>query len=120
LSGDDGDEILVQAFAKLDKISFGVALGTVLGLALFGATIILVLKGGDQPVGPRLALLGQYFIGYRVTAAGSFIGLFYGFLSGFLLGFLFAVVRNTTLLLYAVGARAKQELTSLDDFLDHM
>jgi hypothetical protein len=120
LSSDDGDEILVQAFAKLDKIGFGIALGTVFGLAIFSATMILVLKGGDGPIGPTLSLLGQFYIGYTVTAAGSLIGLFYGFLTGFLLGFLFAVVRNATLLLYAVGARAKQELTSLDDFLDHM
>ena len=114
------DEILVQAFARLDKIGFGVAVGTVLGLALFSATIFLILKGGDQPIGPNLALLSHFFPGYRVTVAGAFIGLLYGFLSGFTLGFLFAALRNTIIILYAASVRAKQELTSLDDFLDHM
>jgi hypothetical protein len=86
---------------------------------MFGATLILVLKGGDH-VGHNLGLLGHYFIGYDVSAPGVFVGLFYGFLSGFMLGFLFAALRNTLIALYAAGIRARQELTSLDDFLDHM
>ncbi|MGH9959169.1 MAG: hypothetical protein ACREBC_18910, partial [Pyrinomonadaceae bacterium] len=59
----------------------------------FVATNWLVLKGGD-PVGPHLALLGQFFIGYRVTFVGSLIGFVYGFLSGFTLGYVIATLYN--------------------------
>ena len=120
MSDRDPDEVLVHAFARLDKIGLGVAVGGVSGLAVFAATMILILKGGDQPVGPTLALLGQFFLGYRVTIAGAFVGLLYGFFSGFALGYLFAALRNAFIVLYAASVRAKQELTSLDDFLDHM
>jgi hypothetical protein len=120
VNNHEPDEILVQAFAKLDKLGLGVAVGVVVGLAVFCATIILILKGGPQPVGPTLSLLGQYYMGYTVTVPGAFVGLLYGFLTGFVLGFLFAGLRNAFLTLYAASVRAKQELRSLDDFLDHM
>ena len=64
----------------------GIVTGLVLGLVVFVATIWLVIKGGPV-VGPHLALLGQYFIGYRVTLGGSFIGFAWGFVVGFALGF---------------------------------
>ena len=67
---------------KLDRVAFGLSLGTLSGLVLFLATLILVLKGGDV-VGPRLALLSYYLPGYSVSAEGSFVGLFYGFIAGF-------------------------------------
>jgi hypothetical protein len=60
----------------------GVVTGTVVGLGIFLATNWLVIKGGPV-VGPHLALLGQFFIGYSVTFAGSLIGLVYGFVLGF-------------------------------------
>jgi hypothetical protein len=72
----------------------GLAAGTILGLGIFVATNWLVLKGGAI-VGPHLALLGQFFIGYRVTFLGSLIGLGYGFVVGFLLGYAGAVIYNT-------------------------
>jgi hypothetical protein len=64
---------------------FGLTLGIVCGLALFLATNWLVIKGGE-PVGPHLALLSQYFIGYRVSFLGSFVGFLYGFALGTLTG----------------------------------
>lgn len=64
----------------------GVALGLVCGAGIFVLTLWLVLKGGDE-VGPHLALLGQYFIGYTVTWPGAFLGAVYGFLTGFTAGF---------------------------------
>ena len=63
----------------------GLALGLLLGLGLFIATNWLVIKGG-HPVGPHLELLSQYFIGYRVTFLGSFIGFAYCFALGTLGG----------------------------------
>ena len=54
------------------------ALGIMAGFSLFAATNWLVVKGSD-PVGPHRDLLSQYFFGYSVTFAGSFIGMTYGF-----------------------------------------
>ena len=71
----------------------GIAAGLVLGLGIFVATNVLVLKGGDV-VGPHLALLGQFFIGYRVTFVGSLIGLAYGAIIGYLVGYFVARVYN--------------------------
>jgi len=63
----------------------GLALGCIFGVTIFIATNWLVIKGGDS-VGPHLALLGQYFIGYRVSFWGSFIGFAYGFALGTICG----------------------------------
>ncbi|MBW1788857.1 MAG: hypothetical protein JRK53_19945, partial [Deltaproteobacteria bacterium] len=71
----------------------GLVLGLLLGLIIFAATNWLVIKGGD-PVGPHLALLSQYFIGYRVTFWGSFVGFAYGFALGTLCGALIGWVYN--------------------------
>jgi hypothetical protein len=62
-------------------------------LAIFVATNWLVIKGGDV-VGPHMALLGQFFIGYQVTFLGSFVGLIYGFIAGFVLGYVVAALYN--------------------------
>jgi hypothetical protein len=63
------------------------------GLAIFVATNWLLLMGGEV-VGPHLALLGQFFIGYRVTFAGSLIGFAYGFGVGFMIGYIMARMYN--------------------------
>jgi ABC-type dipeptide/oligopeptide/nickel transport system permease subunit len=62
-------------------------------LVIFFATNWLVIKGGDQ-VGPHLELLGQYFIGYRVSFLGSLIGLAYGFALGTLFGMFIGWIYN--------------------------
>ena len=112
-------KVLSQAFAKMDKLAFAVAAGSVSGLLLFLSTFLLVLKGGDA-VGPNLQLLGQYFAGYTVTVSGSFYALAYGFVWGFLFGWLFAYVRNLLLALYIYRARKKAELMSLRGFFDNL
>ena len=68
------EEKLFSGVLWLNAKVFGLTLGLVCGLALFLATNWLVIKGG-KPVGPHLALLSQYFIGYRVSFLGSVIGL---------------------------------------------
>ena len=115
----DTDALLVQAFARIDKAALGVAAGALCGLAVFAATVVLLVKGGEV-VGPNLGLLGQYFVGYTVTWAGAFIGMVYGFVSGFLLGFLVALFWNLLNALYLRTVRARAELSSLTDFLDHL
>ena len=72
----------------------GMALGLVIGLAIFIATNWLIIKGGN-PIGPNLTLLSQFFIGYRVTFWGSFIGFAYGFAVGSLSGSLIGWIYNT-------------------------
>jgi hypothetical protein len=74
-----------QAAARIHQQSWGVAFGLLLGLGLFVATNVLVLRGGDE-VGPHLGLLGVYFPGYRVTFLGSLIGFVYMFVGGYAIG----------------------------------
>ena len=72
------DEKLFSGVLLLNAKVLGLTLGLILGLGIFVATNWLVIKGGER-VGPHLILLSQYFIGYKVTFAGSLIGAVYGF-----------------------------------------
>jgi len=87
------DNLLVARMVRLNATVHGIVLGLVAGLGLFVATLWLVIKGGPV-VGPHLALLGQFFIGYRVTLFGSFVGLAYGFVTGFLVAFIVTTLYN--------------------------
>jgi protoporphyrinogen oxidase len=86
-------ELVHRAFAKYDTVALGTAFGTVAGLGLFVATALLVIKGGEE-VGPNLALLANYFIGYRVSWGGAFVGLAEGLGVGFAVGWLLARLIN--------------------------
>jgi hypothetical protein len=92
----DLERIIQTRLLRLNATVHGVVLGLLLGTAVFLATIWLVIKGGPV-VGPNLSLLNQFFIGYRVTVVGSFIGFGYGFLLGFVVGFFVASVYNRIL-----------------------
>ncbi len=87
-------EKLFRTVLRLHAKSVGLGLGLLLGLVIFVATNWLVIKGGN-PVGPHLALLSQYFIGYRVSFLGSLIGFAYGFAFGTLSGALMSWIYNT-------------------------
>ena len=93
----DEDKVLKQVvltrLLRLNATVQGVVTGIVAGLGVFAATNWLVLKGGDV-VGPHLALLGVFFIGYKVTFIGSLIGFAYAFVAGFFLGYLVARIYN--------------------------
>ena len=71
-----------NAVLQLNARAWGIAFGLLAGLGLFGATLFLTLKGGEN-VGQHLQLLGIFFPGYRVTIGGAFIGLIYGFVLGY-------------------------------------
>ena len=90
---DAEEELLEQAVLRINGTVLGIVFGIILGLLIFIITNWLVIKGGEV-VGPHLALLGQFFIGYKVTFLGSLIGMAYGFITGFLVGFLIAWVYN--------------------------
>jgi hypothetical protein len=79
------EERFIHAVVVLNAKILGLILGIVLGLIVFIATNWLVLKGGPV-VGPHLQLLGQFFLGYRVSFLGSIIGFFWGFAVGTLIG----------------------------------
>jgi hypothetical protein len=85
--------IVLTRLARFNATVLGLVSGILLGGLVFLATIWLILKGGE-PVGPHLALLGWFFVGYRVTFVGSLIGLGYGFVAGFLAGYILARLYN--------------------------
>jgi hypothetical protein len=93
------EEIVLTRLLRLNAKVQGVVTGILFGLAVFVATNWLILKAAAmgseaQPVGPHLALLGQYFIGYRVTFLGSLVGFVYGFIIGFAGGYLTSTIYN--------------------------
>jgi hypothetical protein len=87
------DELLARAVLRLNSNILGLVIGILAGFSIFVATNWLVIKGGEQ-VGPHLSLLGQYFIGYRVSFVGSLIGTIYGFVVGYIAGRLIGAVYN--------------------------
>jgi hypothetical protein len=87
------EKVVLTRLLRLNAVVHGVVAGIVAGLGIFVATNWLVLKGGEV-VGPHLSLLGQFFIGYKVTFAGSLIGFAYGFGVGFIGGYGVARVYN--------------------------
>ena len=80
------EKLVLTRVMRLNARIQGVVAGIVAGLGIFIATNWLVIKGGDV-VGPHLALLSEFFIGYRVTFFGSVIGFAYGFVTGFIIGY---------------------------------
>jgi hypothetical protein len=89
----DLEALVLVRVVRLNAAIAGVVTGLLAGLVLFAATNWLVLKGGPV-VGPHLALLGQYFIGYRVSFVGSLIGFAWAFLLGFLVGAAVVAIYN--------------------------
>ena len=87
------EDIILTRVIRLNALVQGLVTGLLVGLVIFVATNWLILKGGPV-VGPHLALLGQFFIGYRVTFLGSLIGFTYGFATGFCVGYFMASVYN--------------------------
>lgn len=93
MSEVDEQQALEVAIRRLNERAWGITLGSLLGGGLFIATIVLVIKGG-QNVGAHLSLLSNYFPGYRVTVFGSFIGFVYGFVIGYGVGRIIGTVYN--------------------------
>jgi len=78
---------------------WGLAFGLLSGMALFVATVVLVLKGGDD-VGTHLGLLGNFFPFYDVTWFGAFLGFIYAFFVGYITG-------RAVCIFYNVAARPR-------------
>lgn len=82
-----------RAILRLNSQAWGVSFGMLLGLGLFIATAVLVVKGGVN-VGAHLNLLSVYLPGYRVTWPGAFLGFVYAFVIGYALGRIVGTVYN--------------------------
>ena len=110
---------VVLVLAHLDPLAFGAALGVVAGLCVWAATIVLLIKGG-QNVGATLGLLSHYFAGYRVSLLGSIVGFLYASVAGFLMGFAFSWLRNYLVHTYLIYIRRRAEQQVASDLLDRM
>ena len=117
---EETEDVLIEsAFAKIDPLALGVAVGVVSGLGIFMASVVLLLRGGSAP-GPTLSLLGNYLFGFEVTWGGAVIGLLEGGLLGFAVGALAAGLRNWTLTGYAKFVRWRAERDDRRHLLDKM
>lgn len=86
-------QVVRREMLRLNAKAWGVATGLLAGFSLFFATIVLVIKGGEN-VGQHLGLLAVYLPGYRVTLIGAFIGFVYMFVIGYALGRVIGFVYN--------------------------
>jgi protoporphyrinogen oxidase len=102
--GELDDDVIEAAFARVDPLALGVAVGWVSGVVLLLATAILLLKGGEH-VGQTLSLLRNYVPGFEVTWTGATIGCLEVGLMGFGLGYLGAWLRNRGIQVYALFVR---------------
>mgnify|MGYP001367910496 CR=1 FL=1 len=117
---EETEDVLIEsAFAKIDPVALGVAVGVVSGFGIFMASVVLLLRGGSAP-GPTLSLLGNYLFGFEVTWGGAVIGLLEGGLLGFAVGALAAGLRNWTLTGYAKFVRWRAERDDRRHLLDKM
>lgn len=108
---------LVLAFSPLHKAAFGAAIGTALGLLVFLATVVALLRQ-DHVVG--LGLLAQYFRGYSVSWTGALVGGAWGGFVGFVFGWFTAFCRNLVLAIALFVIRTRAERAQTRDFLDHL
>ena len=84
---------LRREMLQLNAKAWGVATGLLGGITIFLATIVLVVRGGEN-VGQHLGLLSVYLPGYRVSVGGAFLGFVYVFVFGYAIGRLIGWIYN--------------------------
>ena len=87
------NHLLTKKILAIHEQGWGIGIGSVLGLGLFIATNILVVKGGED-MGSHLGLLRLYFPGYSVSFVGSLIGFVWAFVAGYAIGRVIATIYN--------------------------
>jgi protoporphyrinogen oxidase len=112
-----GEWVPTGLFSRLHQTALGLSIGVTAGIALFLATVWVLLKGGFR-VGPNLGLLGQFMPGYAVTPTGCVLGLLYGFSGGFTAGWMFAFARNAIVSLYARAIRRRLEMRAARGWIE--
>jgi hypothetical protein len=90
---DSNDELLRRTIVRLNGNIVGLVLAILGAVIIFVSTNWLVIKGGER-VGPHLALLSQFFIGYSVSFTGSLVGAAYALVIGYVGGRLIAWLYN--------------------------
>ncbi len=111
------EALLRSAFARYDPVALGGALGVVMGLSLFLATSVLLLKGGE-PLGPNLSLLGAYFLGFEVSWSGALLGTLEALAGGFVLGAAMAGAINLLVRAFELSVRRRLEIIEVLDPLE--
>jgi hypothetical protein len=111
-------QAITLAFAPIHKRAFGVAVGLATGLVVFLVTVIWLLRGGQGLI--NLWILGNYFAGYTPTWGGAFLGFGWGFFTGFVAGWFLAFARNFVIATSLFLIRARSDLETTRDFLDHI
>jgi protoporphyrinogen oxidase len=104
-----GEAVIASVFARYDPVALGGAVGAILGVGLFLATAILLIRGGD-PVGPNLSLLGNYLLGFRVSWAGAWLGMAEALAGGFAFGWALAEAINAVVGWHEAAFRRRLEL----------
>ena len=113
------DRQIEAAFARVDPLALGIAIGTVSSLGIFMASAVLLVQGGPL-VGSTLSLLGNYLIGLEVTWAGTVFGMIEAGIAGCVVGALAAALRNWALNVYARVERWRVERDERRRLLDKM
>ncbi|MDA2920415.1 bacteriophage holin [Desulfobacterota bacterium AH_259_B03_O07] len=76
---------------KLNIKAFALTCGIIWGLGLFALTWWMIAFGGATG---EKTIIGKFYIGYSISAAGSFIGLIWGFVDALIGGAIFAWLYN--------------------------
>lgn len=87
---------------KLDVKAFALACGLLWGLGLFFLTWWMIAVGGATG---ETTFIGRIYLGYRISPAGSVIGLAWGFFDALIGGAIFAWLYNR------LAARVSQAIT---------
>ena len=82
---NNAEHTLLGSLVRLNMAIMAGIAGLFGGAALWLATVILLLRGGEQ-VGKHLSLLSVFLPGYEVIWTGAWIGLFWGALGGAISG----------------------------------
>ena len=77
---------------KLKPLALGTAAGILWGGCVFLTTLLSVYSGYGTAF--LEALPGSFYPGYKISVAGSFIGLGYGLIDGFICGALAGWIYN--------------------------
>jgi protoporphyrinogen oxidase len=111
------DRAVLRTLARMDKLAFATAIGTVCGTSVLLATLWLLLR--DPVPGFHLWLLANYFLGYTLSLQGAFIGFAYSFFWGFFFGWLCAYLRNLVIGIFLYYVKKEAEASSFKNLMDY-